>query len=179
MQDQLSPSLIFPVSRSVAPLSAADNWAMLPSAGGFVDPLLSTGFPLTLLGVARLAYIIEKDWDTSQLPARLERYAAATEAELLAAARLIAALYANMHDFPVFSALSLLYFTAVSYTETARRLGKPHLAGAFLMHDHPVFGVAMRSSARTSATASLRSRIHATDRRHSQGDRAIQHRRLW
>ncbi|HEX3470171.1 MAG TPA: NAD(P)/FAD-dependent oxidoreductase, partial [Silvibacterium sp.] len=29
---------------------AGDRWALLPSAAGFVDPLLSTGFPLTLLG---------------------------------------------------------------------------------------------------------------------------------
>ena len=37
---------------------AGSRWALLPSAAGFVDPLLSTGFPLTLLGVARLAEII-------------------------------------------------------------------------------------------------------------------------
>jgi tetracycline 7-halogenase / FADH2 O2-dependent halogenase len=117
-----------------------NNWALLPSAAGFVDPLLSTGFPLTLSGVARLADILNKHWDTNQLSVQLERYAAQTEAELLAAARLITALYANMHDFPVFSALSLLYFAAVSYSEAARRLGKSHLAGAFLLHDHPGFG---------------------------------------
>ena len=28
------------------------RWALLPSAAGFVDPLLSTGFPLTLLGIS-------------------------------------------------------------------------------------------------------------------------------
>ena len=38
------------------------NWALLPSAAGFVDPLLSTGFPLALLGVARLAEIVADDW---------------------------------------------------------------------------------------------------------------------
>ncbi len=117
------------------------NWAMLPSAGGFVNPLLSTGFPLTLQGIGRLASIIEKCWDSAEFSAQLEEYTNATEDDLLAAARLIAALYANMHDFPVFSAVSLLYFTAVSYAETARRLGKPQLAGAFLMRDHPIFGV--------------------------------------
>ena len=121
------------------------NWAMLPSAGGFVDPLLSTGFPLALMGVARLASVIEENWNSDSRPARLTHYANATEADLLAAARLIAALYANMNDFPVFAALSLLYFTAVSYAETARRLGKPYLAGAFLMNDHPAFGAATRA----------------------------------
>src|SRR5271163_63503 len=95
------------------------NWAMLPSAAGFVDPLLSTGLPLTLVGIGRLAEIIQDDWDSGQLTTRLEAYAFATEAELLATARLIAGLYANMNDFPIFAALSLIYFAAASYSETA------------------------------------------------------------
>ncbi len=101
------------------------NWALLPSAAGFVDPLLSTGFPLTLLGVSRLAEMIERDWDTDDFALRLAEYAARTDAELLATARLISALYANLGNFPVFSAVSLLYFAAASYAETARRLETP------------------------------------------------------
>ena len=116
------------------------NWALLPSAAGFVDPLLSTGFPLTLLGVGRLAKIIAEDWDTKQFRVQLETYASKTEGELLATARLIGALYANMANFPVFAALSLLYFTAASYSEAARRLGKSHLATSFLLHDDLQFG---------------------------------------
>src|SRR5580658_10083513 len=102
-----------------------DNWALLPSAAGFVDPLLSTGFPLTLLGVTRLAEILDRDWGTARFRCSLAKYATVTDAELVAAAGLIGALYANMNDFSVFTSLSLLYFAAVSYTETARRLGKP------------------------------------------------------
>jgi FADH2 O2-dependent halogenase len=116
------------------------NWALLPSAAGFVDPLLSTGFPLALLGVSRLAEILESDWETEGFAVRLEEYAAKTDAELVAAARLIGALYANFGNFPVFSAVSLLYFAAASYAETARRLGRPQLASSFLLHDHPQFG---------------------------------------
>lgn len=119
---------------------AGGNWALLPSAAGFVDPLLSTGFPLTLLGVKRLADIIDGDRGTKQFRTQLETYASQTEADLLATARLISALYANMANFPVFTALSLLYFTAASYSETARRLGKPHFAASFLLHDDPRFG---------------------------------------
>lgn len=119
---------------------AGKNWALLPSAAGFVDPLLSTGFPLTLLGVSRLAEIFECDWETERFAARVEDYAAATEGELLATARLIGALYANLGNFPVFSAVSLVYFAAASYAETARRLGRPELASSFLLHDRPVFG---------------------------------------
>ena len=121
-----------------------NRWAMLPSAAGFVDPLLSTGFPLTLLGIGRLAELIEYDLDSSHLTTRLEAYATTTEDESLATGGLIASLYANMNDFPVFSALSMIYFAAASYSETTRRLGKPHLAPSFLLHDHPAFGPAVR-----------------------------------
>jgi FADH2 O2-dependent halogenase len=124
---------------------AGRRWALLPSAAGFIDPLLSTGFPLTLLGIGRLAAIFEHGWDGSGLADSLQSYATATTDELLAAECLVAALYASMHDFPNFTALSLLYFAAVSYTETARRLRRPQLAGGFLMHDHRQFGPASRA----------------------------------
>ncbi len=119
---------------------AGEHWALLPSAAGFIDPLLSTGFPLTLLGISRLAEIIARDWDTPRFARRLQEYAAQTDAELLATSRLIAGLYANMNNFSVFIALSLLYFAAASYAEAARRLGKSHLASSFLLCDHPTFG---------------------------------------
>ncbi|HLI03815.1 MAG TPA: tryptophan 7-halogenase [Terracidiphilus sp.] len=119
---------------------AGRNWALLPSAAGFVDPLLSTGFPLTLLGVERLAGIFEQDWESENLAARLNEYARKTDEELLATDRLIGALYANFGNFPVFSAVSLLYFAAASYAEAARRLGRAYLASSFLLHDLPQFG---------------------------------------
>lgn len=112
---------------------AGRRWALLPSAAGFVDPLLSTGFPLTLLGVARLAEVIQRDG------AGLDDYARITEAELLATARLIGALYGTMANFPRFVSLSMLYFAAASYSEAARRLGRPELASSFLLQDNPAF----------------------------------------
>lgn len=121
------------------------RWAMLPSSAGFVDPLLSTGFPLTLLGVSRLAEILAGDWNSERFQMELQSYAHQTMSELLATARLIAALYVNMNNFPVFKSLSLLYFVAASYSETARRLNKPYLAKSFLLHDHPVFDVTSRA----------------------------------
>ncbi len=117
-----------------------ERWALLPSAAGFVDPLLSTGFPLTLLGVLRLAEILERESFEE-----LRAYDDETTEALLSAERLVAALYASMADFPLFSALTLLYFAAASYTETARRLGRPQLAGAFLMSDHARFGPELRA----------------------------------
>jgi FADH2 O2-dependent halogenase len=106
---------------------------MLPSAAGFVDPLLSTGFPLTLFGVARLGEMLAGAWDPRV-------YAEKTNAELCATARLIGALYGSMGDFPRFAGVSLLYFAAACFAETARRLDKKHLASSFLLCDDPVFG---------------------------------------
>jgi tetracycline 7-halogenase / FADH2 O2-dependent halogenase len=123
---------------------AGKRWALLPSAAGFVDPLLSTGFPLTLLGVSRLAEIIERDWDKPEFAASLQSYGSQTDNELLAATELIASLYATMDRFPGFVALSMLYFAAASFSESARRLGKAHLVSSFLLHDDPHFGDAMR-----------------------------------
>jgi tetracycline 7-halogenase / FADH2 O2-dependent halogenase len=116
------------------------GWAMLPSAAGFVDPLMSTGFALTLLGIERLARILR----SGDLDEGLPGYARQTECELLAASRLVGALYATMGNFPAFIAVSLLYFAAVSFAETAYRLGKPELAPGFLLHAHPEFGPAAR-----------------------------------
>jgi len=123
---------------------AGHRWAMLPSAAGFIDPLLSTGFPLTLLGVSRLAAVLDRDLGTPSFQSDLQSYAAKTTEELLAASRLIASLHANMGNFPVFKSISLLYFASAAYSETVRRLGKPHLAYSFLLYDHPSFGPACR-----------------------------------
>ncbi|MGH9585759.1 MAG: hypothetical protein ACRD3F_02320 [Acidobacteriaceae bacterium] len=113
---------------------------MLPSAAGFVDPLLSTGFPLTLLGINRLAELLGQKWDTDEFSNELRTYAKHTDEELVATSRLIGTLFANMGNFPLFSALTLLYFAAASYSEAACRLGKPELAPGFLLHDRPEFG---------------------------------------
>ena len=121
------------------------RWAMLPSAAGFIDPLLSTGFPLALLGVSRLAAAIECDWDSTRFEDRLKNYAELTSRELASAGQLISALYTSMGDFSLFASISLLYFAAASFTESVRRLGRPELAGAFLMHDHSVFGPGSRA----------------------------------
>ena len=120
--------------------AAGVRWVLLPSAAGFVDPLLSTGFPLTLLGVVRLGEILASGWRSSGLEQDLGDYARKTLDELDAAARLVAALYATLDDFPLFAALSLLYFAAASFSETARRVNRAQLAGGFLLHDHPRFG---------------------------------------
>jgi FADH2 O2-dependent halogenase len=121
---------------------AGDNWAMLPSAAGFVDPMFSTGFPLTLLGIGRMADILQNHREKPSFSPALQNYAMHTHAELAAASRLIGALYSATSSFPRFSTLSLVYFAAVSFAETVRRLGRPAIGSSFLLHDHPTFGPA-------------------------------------
>ena len=141
--------------------AAGENWALLPSAAAFVDPLLSTGFPLTLLGLARLAEAFETSWGQESFARRLEAYSDATLSEADSAALLVSALYASFHDFPLFAALSKLYFAAASFTETTRRIsrgatGPAGGAGSFLCADHPVFGPAFEETCRAALAAAAR-----------------------
>jgi len=128
--------------------AAGPGWAMLPSAAAFVDPLLSTGFPLALLGIERLAAALGEGWEDESFQRRLEEHGARTLFEADTAALLVAALYAAFGDFEVFATLTKLYFAAASYAEAARRLGRPALAGSFLAGDHPVFGPNLRACCR-------------------------------
>lgn len=136
--------------------AAGDGWVMLPSAAGVVDPLLSTGFPLTLLGVERVAAAVAGAWGTPHLASCLDDHAARTQAELSTTATLVGALYGAFGDWDRFTALAQLYFAAASYAESARRLGRDDLAGdAFLLAAHPTFGPAFdRCIARAEAAAS-------------------------
>ena len=120
------------------------RWALLPYAAGFVDPLLSTGFPQTLLGITRIARLLKSNWQQPDFLKGLSEYARQTTLELEASARLVGALYATMNRFDLFRELSLLYFAAASYSETVRRLGKAHLANSFLLCGHPIFGPQLR-----------------------------------
>lgn len=136
------------------------RWALLPSAAGVVDPLLSTGFPLTLLGVQRLARLL-KQHGTPEFADGLGDYAVTTTREFEATARLVKGLYARMGRFERFKELSLLYFGAAVYSETVRRLGKHALAPNFLLCSHPDFGPLLRKLCESEADDP-----HATRRIH-------------
>ena len=130
-----SPRVSFRSQRVSGP-----SWALLPSAAGVIDPLLSTGFALTLSGVVRLLELLERTSPGPEREAALRAYERATLDELDATERLVAALYAAMDDPALFKRLTLLYFAAASFSEAARRLGRPALAPGFLLCGHPTFG---------------------------------------
>jgi FADH2 O2-dependent halogenase len=140
------------------------RWALLPSAAGVVDPLLSTGFPLNLLGIARLVEVLSDSWEGPHQGEALARYGSETLADLDATERLVAALYAAMPDFELFKRLSLLYFAAASFSEAARRLGRPEKAPGFLLHADPEFGPELRAccaAALARPTGAARQRLLA------------------
>ncbi len=143
-------------------VSSGPGWLLLPSAAAFVDPLFSTGIPLTLLGIERFGRALEAAWGMPAFDARVAEGAAASAREVQAAARLVGASYAGFRQFSGFAALSMFYFASASHSEMARRLGEtdgearlsPRTAfdvrdepdcptsSRFLRVDHPSFGPA-------------------------------------
>jgi tetracycline 7-halogenase / FADH2 O2-dependent halogenase len=123
---------------------AGPGWAMLPSAAAFVDPLFSTGFPLTLLGVERLGRAIELGWASGAGDVSLAAYAAATSAEADDTAAFVAGCYAAFPQFDRFATYAMFYFAAASFSEVARRLDAPACPGRFFGGDIPHFAAALR-----------------------------------
>lgn len=117
---------------------AGPGWAMLPSGAGLLDPLLSTGNPLTILGVWRLAMLLLHHQATPP-EAALQNYQQQTLHELEQTARLLGMLW-QVLDRPLpFTLLSKLYFAAASFRETRIRLNKEAGIPGFLLTDHPDF----------------------------------------
>ena len=134
-----APRLSYRSSRA-----SGQGWAMLPSAAAFIDPLFSTGIPLTLLGIERLGVLLEKGIEV--LEEGSEAYGINTLAEVDSTAEYIGASLRSLSNFRVFSAFSMFYFAAASYSEMARRLDKRHLVTRFLAADRSEFRAGMRRS---------------------------------
>ena len=93
-----SPRRVCPSAPTRRPGTA---WALLPSAAAFVDPLLSTGFPLTLLGIERLAAALERRDRARGFRGRAAPSTGAlTLFEADTAALLVSALYASVRRLP-------------------------------------------------------------------------------
>ncbi|MFM7216283.1 MAG: NAD(P)/FAD-dependent oxidoreductase [Verrucomicrobiota bacterium] len=151
------PFVHLPSVAFCCPQTVGRRWALLPSAMGFLDPLLSTGFPLTLLGIRHLAALLEQG--TVPSPEALETYAAENRANLEIAAELVGALHHNLGRPAIFQALSMLYFAAASFSETALRLGKADLAPGFLLRGRNGF----RDSLRTLCLRARADSLSSTD----------------
>ncbi|NIR58491.1 MAG: hypothetical protein GWO02_02705, partial [Gammaproteobacteria bacterium] len=109
--------------------SAGPNWALLPHGFCFFSALFSTGIAWSLLGVERLALLLEPTAagraDRAGLGEGFARYATLLETEADHLEELVGGAYRARHDFDVFCAYSYLYFAAVSYAEARQRLLPP------------------------------------------------------
>lgn len=129
-----------------AEIAAGDGWTMLPSAAAFVDPLFSTGIPMTLLGIERLAEILKASGPGPALgpePWALGPYTGLTLAEADQTARFIAGCYAAFPRFDVFTAYSMFYFVSASFSEMSRRLTPDRSSRGFLCVNDPHLGPAI------------------------------------
>jgi tetracycline 7-halogenase / FADH2 O2-dependent halogenase len=111
-----------------ASVAAGQGWAMLPSAAAFIDPLFSTGIPLTLLGIERIADAWRRGGSLDPPAPKAEM----TLAEADHTARFIAGCYAAFPRFDAFTAYSMFYFAAASFSEMQRRLTPERVSGGFL-----------------------------------------------
>jgi tetracycline 7-halogenase / FADH2 O2-dependent halogenase len=128
-----------------ASVAAGKGWAMLPSAAAFIDPLFSTGIPLTLLGIERMADAWRRGGPPSEAASQAE--GASEDAPLREAdhtARFIAGCYAAFPRFDAFVAYSMFYFAAASFAEMQRRLTPERVSGGFLRAADVLFASSLR-----------------------------------
>jgi FADH2 O2-dependent halogenase len=123
----VEPFLLAPRVQRLQSTGAGPGWAMLPHTFAFFDPMFSTGIAWSLIGVERLAGILEAAggddrWQAASVQPSLERYSRQLQAEARQMATLLEGAYAAMHDFQLFTAQSLLYFAVVSHAEVDQRL---------------------------------------------------------
>ncbi len=105
------PRLQYQFSRSAGP-----RWFLLPQAYCFFDPLFSVGMAWSLNAVERLGDLFDNGLETWR------SYSMLLSQEADQVRYLIEAAYAGMDDFEHFTAVSLLYFASVSYSEMQQRL---------------------------------------------------------
>ena len=156
--------------------AAGEGWVMTPAAAGFVDPLLSTGFALSLLGLLRLGDSLESnggDLGGDRLARALTRLGALTLQEVDRVGRLVAAMYGALGDFPLFRKLTHLYFAAVHHAETRVRLGRASADLGFLGGDVPGFADEMEGCCQAAISLASRPDPEGRSKLMEQIDRAV------
>lgn len=129
--------------------AAGPNWALLPTAAGFLDPLHSTGNAHTLSGIERLAGIFSEhvgDWSNPQFHTRLHGYHATLQAETQLLDRVIHGCFLTLGDINLFEATSAFYFVSAIWSEFRRRQGSWQPHETFLnAHDPEWVGIVEQS----------------------------------
>ena len=143
LKHQFAGSTLLGPMRSIARLPyfvdriASRRWVQLPSAVASIDPLFSTGFPLSLLGVLRLGCVLRDAGLNGDFRPGLTAYTQTTVTEVERVGRLIGLAYRFMNRPRVFNLVTYLYFAVVSFEEVSRRLGRGCVDQSFLSGGEP------------------------------------------
>lgn len=117
--------------------AAGQNWALLPSTAGVVDPLHSTGIAHSLYGVLRVAKLLAADrLDAADRKVQRQQYSDDLVAEVQWIDRIVHCCNVSAkHSFELFVAACSLYFVAAIHSE--RQLAtRGSLPDGFLLHQH-------------------------------------------
>lgn len=101
--------------------AAGENWASLSFTIGFIDPLHSTGIAHTLSTVERVCDIVLQN-NIEKRKSDLQAYSSRVIDEFLHIDKIIATCYACLYDFDLFSAATMIYFSAAIALERHRGL---------------------------------------------------------
>ncbi|MDZ4685093.1 MAG: tryptophan 7-halogenase [Planctomycetaceae bacterium] len=116
--------------------AAGPNWALLPSAAGFIDALHSTGIAHTLVGIERLLGLWQRHWDRAELVTDLVEYDRLFQAEIAFIDTIVAGSFRSFRGFPKMVAITMFYFASAIWSEHRRRSGTD-IPRAFLCADDP------------------------------------------
>lgn len=124
---------------------AGENWALLPAAVGYADPLFSTGIAHSLFSVERLVTAIGELGHPARLSESLADYSTRLAQEIDLIDRFVSLAYRASSSFAQYVVATMPYFAAATSCERAARNAQPTAAPAFLLADDAAFLAAMRS----------------------------------
>ncbi len=126
--------------------AVGEGWIMLPHAAYFFDPLFSAGNAHTLLGIQRLARILEEASDRNSLGERLADYERRLFREVEFLDWLIHGCYRTFGHFELLSSYVMYYFAGAIQSELHIRNGGAGDDAGFLFSDCEPFRASVKRS---------------------------------
>jgi FADH2 O2-dependent halogenase len=123
---------------------------MLPHAAYFLDPLFSTGIAHSVLGIERLAQILERPGDRTS---GLAEYADRLQREIEFVDWLVHGCYRTFGRFELLTAYTMYYFTGAVRSEERRRDGRAGPGEEILFSHDPAFRSGVKAAYRALVTS--------------------------
>jgi FADH2 O2-dependent halogenase len=126
--------------------AAGADWALLPHAAYFLDPLFSAGIAHTLLGIERLARILEPGRSPAAVAEQGEDYSRTLLREVEFVDWLVHGCYRTFGRFELLTAYTMYYFAAAVRSEERRLRGTAGPDEEFLSSHHSPLRLALKRS---------------------------------